>query len=107
MAMNAADAPVNKRRCMLPSYKEPLVKTLEACALNACRPKDLFNYLSECWGTGIQKQYWQALLNRLSLKEMEKLSCSLPWDHPAARQMDFYIHKKRMKGMYFKGSFFH
>ena len=83
----------------------PVIKTLEECAFDACNTQDLFNYLVQWWGTLIQKLYWPKLLSKLSIKEMERLLRSIPWDNPAARMMDFDIHKRRMKGMCFYGLF--
>ena len=37
-------------------------------------------------------------LNSLSPTEMTQLSKTLPWDHPAARDLDFTVHKKHMQG---------
>ena len=81
---------------------QPVVKTLETCALDNATNKDLFQFMLLWWGRSYQSYYWNYLFERLPDKEMEQLSRSIPWDHPAAKQMDYYIHKKRMKGMYFK-----
>ena len=75
-----------------------VVKTLETCALDSATNKDLFQFMLLWWGRSYQTYYWNYLLERLTNREMEQLSRSILWNHPAARQMDFYIHKKRMKG---------
>ena len=76
----------------------PVFQTLKDCTLDACQQHTLFHYLVQWWGTLVQQLYWPKLLERLSLHEMEQLSQSIPWDHPAARAMHLHIHKQRMKG---------
>ena len=46
----------------------------------------------------IDNRYWPDLKKSLILADMERLSRTLPWDHPAARELDRTVHKRRMQG---------
>ena len=79
---------------------EPVLKTLQTLALEAATNKDLFQFIIDWWGRLFQTMHWSHLLKRLSDTEFEQFSRSLPWDHPAARDMDFQLHKRRMTSRY-------
>ena len=77
---------------------EPVLKTLKTLALEAATNKDLFQFIIDWWGRLLQTMHWSHLLKRLSDTELEHFSRSLPWDHPAAIDMDFQLYKRRMTG---------
>ena len=79
---------------------EPVLKTLQTLALEAATNKDLFQFIIDWWGRLFQTMHWSYLLKRLSDTAFEQFSRSLPWDHPAARDMDFQLHKRRMTSRY-------
>ena len=79
---------------------EPVFKTLQTLALEAATNKDLFQFIIDWWGRLLQTMHWSHLLKRLSDTELEQFSRSLPWDHPAARDMDFQLHKRRTTSRY-------
>ena len=77
---------------------EPVLKTLKTLALEAATNKDLFQFIIDWWGRLLQTMHWSHLVKRLSDTELEHFSRSLPWDHPAAIDMDFQLYKRRMTG---------
>ena len=74
------------------------VSSLETLALKAVNPDEMLKFLADVWTSPFRQQYWPNYKQTLSLTEMERLSKTLPWDHPGARDLDFTVHKKRMQG---------
>ena len=74
------------------------VSSLETLALKAVNPDEMLKFLADVWTSPFRQQYWPNFKQTLSLTEMERLSKTLPWDHPGARDLDFTVHKKRMQG---------
>ena len=74
------------------------VSSLETLAFKAVNPEEMLKFLADVWSTPIRQQYWSEFKQSLSLTEMTRLSKTLPWDHPAARDLDFTVHKTRMQG---------
>ena len=76
----------------------PVMMSLEDSAFDAVSPLEMFKFLADVWGSAIQKLYWPKLKERLTLQQMESFSRTLSWDHPAARDLDKTVHKRRMQG---------
>lgn len=74
------------------------VKSLETLAFDAVPSDDMLKFLAEVWPSPLRLQYWGPFKQNLSLTEMSWLAKLLPWDHPATRDLDFTVHKKRMQG---------
>ena len=74
------------------------VSSLETLAFKAVHPKEMLKFLADVWTSPIRQQYWSDFKQSLTLTEMTQLSKTLPWDHPAARDLDWTVHKKRMQG---------
>ena len=76
------------------------VVSLEQQALSAVPDEQMVKFMSEVWKSPLRQQYWDAFKSRLSLVEMSRLAKTLPWDDPAARDLDFTVHKRRMHGKF-------
>lgn len=74
--------------------------SLEQQALRAVPNEEMVKFMSDVWKTPLRQQYWDAFKSRLTLKEMSRLAKTLPWDDPAARDLDFTVHKRRMHGKF-------
>ena len=74
------------------------VSSLETLVFKAVHPKEMLKFLADGWTSPIRQQYWSEFKQSPSLTEMTQLSKTLPWDHPAAHDLDFTVHKKRMQG---------
>ena len=76
-------------------------RSLEDHALHAIPEDQFVKFMSEVWNSPIRHQYWNSFKANLSLEEMSRLAKLLPWDDPAARDLDFTVHKRRMHGRLF------
>lgn len=74
------------------------VVSLEDQAMRAVPNDVMIKFMSDVWKSPLRQQYWDDFKSRLSLKEMSRLAKTLPWDDPAARDLDFTVHKRRMHG---------
>ena len=74
------------------------VVSLERQALSAVPDEQMVKFMSEVWRSPLRQQYWDDFKSRLSLTDMSRLAKTLPWDDPAARDLDFTVHKRRMHG---------
>ena len=74
------------------------VVSLERQALSAVPDEQMVKFMSEVWKSPLRQQYWDDFKSRLSLVDMSRLAKTLPWDDPAARDLDFTVHKRRMHG---------
>jgi len=74
------------------------LKSLETLALEAMPNDAFFQFLYMYYHAPIAKMYLPKFLERCAVEDMERLSRTIPWDHPLAREMDFTVHKRRMKG---------
>ena len=74
------------------------VHSLESHALHAVPDEQMIKFMSEVWNSPLRHQYWEPFKANLSLEEMSRLAKILPWDDPAARDLDFTVHKRRMHG---------
>ena len=79
----------------------PSVLSLEERALHAIPEDQFVKFMSEVWRSPLRHQYWDKFKATLSLEEMSRLAKLLPWDDPAARDLDFTVHKRRMHGKSF------
>ena len=79
----------------------PNVVSLEDHALHAIPEDQFVKFMSEVWNSPLRHQYWGRFKANLSLEEMSRLAKLLPWDDPAARDLDFTVHKRRMHGRLF------
>ena len=77
------------------------VHSLESHALHAVPDVQMIKFMSEVWNSPLRHQYWDRFKANLSLEEMSRLAKILPWDDPAARDLDFTVHKRRMHGRLF------
>lgn len=75
------------------------VLSLESQALKAVPNEVMMKFMSDVWQSPLRHQYWEEFKSRLSLEEMSRLAKLVPWDDPAARDLDFTVHKRRMHGM--------
>ena len=76
-------------------------RSLEDHALHAIPEDQFVKFMSEVWNSPLRLQYWDRFKANLSLNEMSRLAKLLPWDDPAARDLDFTVHKRRMHGRLF------
>ena len=76
-------------------------RSLEDQALHAIPEDQFVKFMSEVWQSPLRHQYWDRFKANLSLEEMSRLAKLLPWDDPAARDLDFTVHKRRMHGRLF------
>ena len=83
----------------------PNVVSLEDRALHAIPEDQFVKFMSEVWQSPLRHQYWGKFKANLSLEEMSRLAKLLPWDDPAARDLDFTVHKRRMHGRLFNFPF--
>jgi len=74
------------------------VKSLESLAMNAVPTNLMFALLRDHWEAPFAQMYLPDFLEIIENEESEKLSRSIPWDHPLARAMDLNVHKRRLKG---------
>ena len=74
------------------------VVSLENQAMRAVPNEVMIQFMSDVWKSPLRHQYWDDFKSRLSLVEMSRLAKTLPWDDPAARDLDFTVHKRRMHG---------
>ena len=72
--------------------------TLETLALAAVPDAVLFQFLKDFCGPPIAKLYLPMFIKRLTKKQLQDMALTIPWDHPLAREMDFALHKRRLKG---------
>ena len=77
---------------------QPNVVSLESQALNAVPDDQMVKFMSDVWKSPLRHQYWDQFKSKLSLTDMSRLAKTLPWDDPAARDLDFTVHKRRMHG---------
>lgn len=77
------------------------VVSLETQALRAVPNEVMVKFMSDVWQSPLRLQYWDEFKSRLSLADMSRLAKTLPWDDPAARDLDFTVHKRRMHGKFF------
>ena len=76
----------------------PSAVSLEEHALNAIPADQFVKFMSEVWRSPLRHQYWDKFKANLSLEDMSRLAKLLPWDDPAARDLDLTVHKRRMHG---------
>ena len=74
------------------------VHSLESQALDAVPDVQMVQFMSQVWNSPLRRQYWERFKSNLNLEEMSRLAKTLPWDDPAARDLDFTVHKRRMHG---------
>ena len=72
--------------------------SLEDRAFQAIPEAQFVKFMSEVWQSPLRHQYWDKFKSNLSLEEMSRLAKLLPWDDPAARDLDLTVHKRRMHG---------
>ena len=77
------------------------VVSLETQALRSVPNEVMVKFMSDVWQSPLRLQYWDEFKSRLSLADMSRLAKTLPWDDPAARDLDFTVHKRRMHGKLF------
>jgi len=75
-----------------------MMKSLEVAAFEAVPNETAFALLRDYWGAPIVERYLPLFLERISNEESEKMSRTLSWEHPLAREMDLNVHKRRLKG---------
>lgn len=63
--------------------------------------KETFKYCMHWWGQPFIGEIWAEFKRTCPKKGLTALSKTLPWFHPAARQMDEVVHKHNMAGNYF------
>ena len=78
--------------------KMATLKSLETLALEFMPKEEMFKFLYLYFHAPIAKTYLPKFLEKCSIEELERMSRTIRWDHPLAREMDLAVHKRRLKG---------